>query len=615
METPLSLAAEFPQVSDAEWRLMVEKTLGGRDFDKVMTSKTAEDIALKALYSEASATVHPHTDTRVGPWIVECGYASGDNRQNNTAILRDLAGGASAISVRAAAGETSGAPVESVADFELMLKGVYLNMIHIGIEPGEAFKTCTDSFLSYAAQLGVKPSELSASLGTDPFSVLATTGRLASSFSESLASAAGTALIVADAWPRVRTFQASGVCLHNAGGTTSIELGVMLSSAVTYLRSMEVAGMSLADAARQIEFTVAADADLYMTIAKMRAARRLWATVLDACDVKAVKMELTAVTGATMYSQRDPWVNVLRQTMACFGAGVGGADRINIAPHTSRIDINDPFARRIARNVQIVLQEESHLSKVVDPAAGSWALENLTSDLVERAWAEFQSFEATGGAVEALRSGELHARLQAMRETTDSDIARRKKAITGVSEFPNIHEDPLEGEPVAVHYASHREAGETATPLGNYYLAAVFEAFRDRSDAYKKTHGNRPSIFMANMGRIADHTARATFAKNWFEAIGLEAKSFKGSLDADEMVEAWQDSKAPFAVLCGTDGLYHDHGIAMIEALLSAGCKSIWLAGKPDDSMLEAGLDGAIAFGGDLTESADRLWSVLEGQS
>ena len=328
---------------------------------------------------------------------------------------------------------------------------------------------------------------------------------------------------------------------------------------------------------RQISFRLAADDDQFMTIAKFRALRRLWARVAEVVgEPDAGAARVHAVTSMPMMAQRDPWVNMLRTTVAAFGAGVGGADTVLVQPFDAAIPGGLPgtaagFARRIARNTQLLLLEESHLGRVLDPAGGSWFVEDLTEQLAEQAWEHFQQIEAQGGFVEAAR---LRRRRRSPRFATGAtdDIAHRRTALTGVNEYPNLAEAPL----------PQRDSSST---VARY--AAGFEALRDRSDAYLEKTGSRPKVLLLPLGPLAEHNIRTTFAANLLASGGIEAVN-PGTVDAAGVAEAVSAAGGPsVAVICGTDARYGTEAAGVVEAARKAGVSHVLLAG-PEKAVADA---------------------------
>jgi methylmalonyl-CoA mutase len=301
-------------------------------------------------------------------------------------------------------------------------------------------------------------------------------------------------------------------------------------------------------------------------------------------------MRQHAVTSSAMLTKRDPWVNMLRTTLACFGAGIGGADAITVLPFDGAIGLPDAFSRRIARNTHAILIEESKLAGVIDPAGGSWYVENLTEELARVAWQEFTGIEREGGIESALDSGALAERLAATWAARSKRIATRADPITGVSEFANLAEKKVERVPVPSIVESHG-----GLPRVRY--AQEYEELRDRSDAYLAEHGERPQVFLATLGSLASHTGRAGFAANLFQAGGIEAINPGVT---EDVVKAFSDSGATFACLCGSDRSYGEQADEVATALTKAGAQAVLLAGKPTDAY--ADVTGFLYTGCDALE-------------
>jgi methylmalonyl-CoA mutase len=407
---------------------------------------------------------------------------------------------------------------------------------------------------------------------------------------------------------------------------------------------MTSAGLSIDAAAKQIAFQAAVDADMFLSIAKIRALRKVWARVAEACGVSVENRTapIAAVTAPRMMSKRDPWVNMLRTTVATFAAGVAGADAITVLPFSNAIGLPDELARRVARNTQVVLQEESSIARVIDPAGGAWMFEKLTDELAEKAWAFFQEIEKQGGMVKAVMSGFVASKIAATHAERTKNIAKRKDAVTGVSEFPNIGEALVEPVKATVPKGNETPAGTVnlaapasgamteslvkaakdganvaamtaplpqgdavaITPLPKVRLAEDFEALRDASDGFKAAYGKRPQIFLANVGTVAQFTGRATFAKNFFEAGGIEAVFGAGGTDIAAIVKDFKSTGASFAIVCSTDKVYDAHAAAVGKALKDAGAAVVYLAGKPsaelEPALKTAGFDEFIFMGCDV---------------
>jgi methylmalonyl-CoA mutase len=364
-----------------------------------------------------------------------------------------------------------------------------------------------------------------------------------------------------------------------------------------------------------IFFRLAVDADQFLSIAKLRALRLLWARIEEACGLAAKPAFVSAVTAWRMLTKRDPWVNLLRATVAAFSAGLGGADAVTVLPFTAALGLPDRFARRLARNTQLILIEEAHLAKVADPAAGAGAIGELTAQLCGAAWTLFQEIEAAGGAVPALAAGLIQRKVAAVRAAREAAVATRRDPLTGTSAFPDIAELPvvvLDVAPVAPAPAG--AAKVTIEALARIRLAEPYEHLRDASDRALAATGARPKIFLANLGTLADFTARASFAKNFFEAGGIEAVTNEGFAGRDAMAAAFRQSGATLACLCSSDKVYETQAIDAARALASAGAQHIYLAGRPgslEGGLKEAGVRNFIYAGCDVLQALHAAHGML----
>ncbi|MGK2868719.1 MAG: methylmalonyl-CoA mutase small subunit [Mycobacterium sp.] len=494
--------------------------------------------------------------------------------ETNGALLLALTEGTSALVLRVG-GDGSDGRVPT-ADLDGVLDGVYLDLVPVVLDAGADLVAAADALLPKVAGLDEdQRARLSLDLGADPLTA-PLSGRTAAGIDDVIAIATRAA-----GQAGVRTITVDGPALHNLGASASWELAGAVAAAVGYLRLLTASGLTTSDALGQISFRFAADDDQFMTIAKLRAARQLWARVAEvAGDKTAGAAVLHAVTSAPMMSRRDPWVNMLRTTLAAFGAGVGGADTVLVQPFDAAIPGGLPgtatsFTRRMARNTQLLLLEESHLGRVLDPSAGSWFVEGLTAQLADQAWTHFQDLEARGGFVEA--RDHLAQQIAQVRDKRADDIAHRRTALTGVNEFPNLAEKPL---PPTDHAAG----------IARY--AAGFEALRDRSDAYLAEHGERPQAVLLPLGPLAEHNIRTTFASNLLASGGIEAVN-PGTVDATGVAAAVGAHQV--VVICGTDARYGTEAEGVVEAARAAGARHIYLAGpekalgaatsRPDDHL------------------------------
>src|SRR3981189_3111377 len=374
--------------------------------------------------------------------------------------------------------------------------------------------------------------------------------------------------------------------------------------------------MGFAVAPAMIYARLAADADQFLTMAKFRALRLLWARIEDACRLTPKPLFITADTAWRMLTQRDPYVNMLRATIATFSAGLGGANAITVLPHSLALGLPDPFARRMARTTSLRRLEESNLAKASHPGASSGGIESLAQQLCETAWSLFQEIEKAGGVFASLEQSLIQRKVAATRAVREANIARRKEVLTGASEFPNLHEAQvavLEAKPVAL--VPYGEAKFKFDALPPVRLAAPFERLRDRSDQILKDTGARPKVFLANLGAPADFTARAAFAKSFFETGGIEAVDTEGFSDPAALSAAFKASGAMLACLCSSDRIYPHQAPAAAKALQAADAKHIYLAGRPGEqeaALRAAGVDDFIFAGGDALTTLQEAYRLVE---
>ena len=355
---------------------------------------------------------------------------------------------------------------------------------------------------------------------------------------------------------------------------------------------MAVSGLATAQSLRLLEFRLAATADQFVTIAKFRAARVLWNRVGELSEVPAADREqfVHAVTSLPMLTRYDPWVNLLRTTVAAFAAGVGGADAVTVLPFDTRLGIPDALGRRMARNISSLLVSESHVAAVADPAAGSYAVEMLTAELAEAGWSAFQRIEQAGGILAALADGALLQGFAATAAERQRRIATRAQPITGVSEFPNLPE-----------VLPTRRIAEQGALTASW--ATDFEQMRDRP-----TSG---MVFLATLGPVAAHAARAGFAANLFAAGGIATVTAGATSGVEDVVAAFVAAEATVACLAAPDATYAEIGAAVIAALRAAGARHVLLAGRPRGELAEL-VDDHVAVGDDVVEFLRRTRAQLE---
>ena len=445
MDEQLTLAAEFPATSEADWRKLVEAALKGASFDKKLVSQTYDGLRVEPLYPRA-VNARPVAGRAPGAaWAIMQRVDHPDPAAANAQALQDLENGANGLTlVFAGSLNANGYGLDAAPEtIARVLEGVDLDAgitIDFNLSPPTRVAVDHVAALVKARKLDAAAVDLRGSL--NPIGGFAAAGSSAKPWSELSKMLATAVRSFAAQGFRGPFVVADGRIIHNAGGSEAQELAFAISAAVDCLRALDAGGVPLDQARSMIYFRLAADADEFLTIAKFRAIRKLWTRVEEACGLAPKRTTVTAETAWRMLTKRDPDVNMLRSTIAVAAAGLGGADNIVALPHTLAVGLPDAFARRLARNTQLILLEESNLARVSDPAAGSGAIEDLTGKLCRAAWALFQTWDAAGGAWASLEQGLIQCEVAGIRAAHEKAIARRKDALTGATDYPNLQEAP-----------------------------------------------------------------------------------------------------------------------------------------------------------------------------
>ena len=477
----LPLAADFNAATREDWRKLVDGVLKGGPFEKLV-ARTYDGLSIQPIYERAhDAAVIPGRAAAT-PWQIMQRVDHPDAATANKQALHDLENGANGLAlVFAGASGAHGYGLEPTpAALARALDGIYLDAgIAIEFQIGLHARDMGKHFADLLAARKIAPGSVNVRFGFDPIGGSAVRGGNQGTW-DSTAKVFGEKITgLAKLGFRGPFAPAYGRVIHNAGGSEAQELAFVLASGVAYLRALEATGMALDDARHMIYARLSADADQFMTLAKFRALRRLWAGVEQGCGLTPAPLFVAAETAWRMLTQRDPYVNMLRATVATFAAGLGGANSVTVLPHTLALGLPDGLARRIARNTQLILLEESNLDKVSDPAAGSGGIEDLTTHLCEAAWTQFQEIERAGGVFAALEQNLIQKKVAAVKAARDANLARRKEVLTGASEFPNLRE----ATPPVLEAAAPPAAAQTMAisfdALAPIRLAAPFEALRE----------------------------------------------------------------------------------------------------------------------------------------
>jgi methylmalonyl-CoA mutase len=681
------LLGEFPGVSFESWRAQVDKDLKGADFDKRLLTRTPEGLTIQPLYTaeNAPAAASDAADLagfppyRRGPkpfgnygstWDLCAEQTAPDTQGAALDIAEDLNGGANSLWLRfdahtrtgdAARKLADGLPCDTLAVLDDALAKVSLDAINVTLDAG-ANVAVAALYLALAERKDLDPTRLAGSLGIDPLGALARDGSLPYDLARARALLSELSAFTARSYPQLRAATVDVEPYQLAGANAIQELSYALATGLEYLRWSLDAGLSLEQASGQIGFRVPVASDMFLELAKLRALRLCWAKIVAAHggSPSAQNTHVHAVSALGTKSRRDPWVNMLRTTTEAFAAMVGGADAVTTRGFDAALGRSDSFARRIARNAQVILNEEAHVTQVADAAGGSYYVETLTDQLARAAWAALQDIERQGGMAKALTSSAIAQAVEQSARTRLQSIAKRSAPLTGVSEFANLGEEPVFRAPlgeretseqplpsettqqavdalraaepgrrfVAAMYAARHGASlddiTLALAAGSSQLqqealpvrraAATFEALRDRVERHVASGKGAPQAFLCNLGAIPKHKARASFATGFLNSGGIAALDNDGFKDVQAAAEGFSAAGTSLVVVCGSDDQYPEWIPSLVPELRKRGATQVVVAGRPGDqqaSFEQAGVTGFIFMGTDVVATLQQLLDAI----
>ena len=687
---------EFTPPTDEEWKAACEALLKGAPFEKKMFTKTYEGITFDPMYTRKHTEdilpkgVMPGMGDYLRgvdaagyigkPWGIAQACDETLPAENNELLRHEHDKGAtiyhivldtaSRTGVDARQAETvgdTGTSVTTVEDMHVLLTGLDLAKFPLYVYAGTNAVPLLALVAAARRASGEDMAEVHGIVGADPIGALAADGKLPASLDahyDSLAAAARWATVNA---PHLRTVFVRSDVYSNGGANDVQEVASVLATATAYLRALCERGLTIDEAASQIAFAFSMGANFFLQIAKLRAVRPLWAQIVGAFggSAEAQKMRIHARPALFFKTIYDPYVNMLRNTTEIFSGVVGGIDSFESAPFDEPIRKGDEFSRRIARNVQIMLQEEFGLLQPIDPAGGSWAVETLTRQMKEKIWAEFQRIEKEGGIIAALRAGSLQESVAAVLAARFKNADLRRDRIVGNNMYPNMTETLLEtrAEDTAALKAQrtadidaylsdidvkHRDealaslrqahsvdnaveaalagatiaelmtavtegnGAETVTAIAPHRWSERFEALRQRTEEYKAEKNDNVKIFLANMGPIPQHKARADFTTGFLQVGAFEVLGNDGFKTVEEAADAARASGADAVVICSTDATYPEIVPALAPKLHEVLPKArVFLAGAAPKDLLEtykeAGIDEYISVRANCYEILESL--------
>ncbi len=585
-EQKLNLLADFPAISTQEWKDKIIADLKGADFDKKLVWRTPEGFNVMPFYRQEDIEGLQTKDSAPGKfpyvrgtklhnnWLVRQDIDAKDAAKANAKALDVLNKGVNSLGFKLNKAELSAAYIQT------LLEGIYPECVELN------FTVCVSKSVElinlladYFKAKGYDLNKVYGSINCDPINRMLKKGKQlrASTVAEIIKNVYEAGKLL----PNYTVVAVNSLSLTNAGAYCSQELAYAMAWGSQYMQMLTDAGVDANEAAAAIKFNFGVGGNYFMEIAKFRAARWLWAEILKAfgCAEENAKIKMHAETSTFNLTVFDAHVNMLRTQTEAMSATLGGVDSLTVSPFDVTYKESDDFSERIARNQQLLLLEESHFNKVVDPAAGSYYLENLTAQLAEQAWKIFLEVEDNGGFFKAVENGTVQAAMQATSEKRLKDVASRKEILLGTNQFPNFNEvaaskiEKQQGEK-ACKCGCSVETGLQTLPTTRE--AEQFECLRLQTEAAAK----QPKAFMLTIGNLAMRLARAQFSCNFFACAGYKVIDNLGFETVEDGVKEARKQGADIIVLCSSDDEYAELA-PKAKAAIADGNEILVVAGAP----------------------------------
>lgn len=636
---------EFPAPTYEEWKSVTEKSLKGASFERLLT-KTYEGITLQPMYQKEVLENLPHIDSlpgffpfhrgttsvrnKVEPWLVNQEIAYQNSKTANEALQNDLENGQTGAHLvlndaTIEAKGKKGIVVQDIADLNILFENINLERFPVYVHASAISLPFLATFAAYLKEKKVFLGDVKGTVGADPLGTLVSEGSLPYSLTSIYDALAKTTDWAVHHIPKLSTILVQGQPYHNGGGSAVEELAFSLATAVEYVENMLKRGLAIHEVACRMTFSFSIGSNVFIEIAKFRAARMLWANIVKAFggNDKAQRMTIHAETSKWNKTIYDPHVNILRGAIEAFAGAVGGVDSMHVAPFDELNRMPSDFSRRVARNTQIILQEEAHLGKVNDPAGGSWYVEALTDEIAKKAWELFQQVEEKGGMFAALQAGFPQEKIAETVAKRDKNVKLRKDVFVGTNKYANPFEKASQAE--NEQQREQIEQKQSKQPVQSFILteknliddvikaacdgttiadirhalqlekspttiesiprkrgAEPFEQLRLAMERHIEKTGEREKVFLANVGPIAEYKPRADFASGFFEVGGFEVISNNGFATVEETAAAANESGAGTIVICSKDETYPEAVPAMLEKLTSPNT-AVYVAGSVSD--------------------------------
>ena len=617
-KTKKPLLSEFPGISTEQWMEKITADLKGADFEKKLVWRTNEGFNVRPFYRSEDLGEVKYLDSLPG----EFPYVRGTKKDNDWYVRQDIkavdteAANKKALDVLTkgitSLGFTFCSKVEDFdTEIEKVLKDIVLDAVEINFTTSHGSKKLLDAFVAYLKKSNCDLSKVKGSVNFDTLGCLTTTGNSCKTDDELFVHAkevveAGVSL------PGFKTICVNAKLFNNAGSSIVQELAFALSMGNEYMARLVEKGVSADDAAAAIKFNFGVGGNYFMEIAKLRAARMLWATIVKSynpANLESTKMAIHCETSQWNKTVYDPYVNMLRTQTEAMSATLGGADSLTVQPFDTIYKESDVFSERIARNQQLLLKEESHFDKITDPSAGSYYIENLTNSIADQAWALFVEAEDKGGYLAALKEGFIQAKVKESADKRKKAIATRRENLLGTNQFPNFTEtvaDAISPDPDKKGRCAC-QGDIVVEPIVRFRGAEEFEALRLATEKAEKT----PKVFMLTYGNLAMRLARSQFSCNFFACAGYEVIDNNGFATVEEGVEAAKAAGADIIVLCSSDDEYTEAAPAAYKAINNEAIFVVAGAPKCADELKEQGISNFINVRSNVLETLQGFSSQL----
>lgn len=609
---------EFPPISSSEWKEKINADLKGADFEKKLVWKTEEGLKVQPYYRQEdleklSVNTAPGAfpfvrgnEAEYNNWQIIQQINSPSLENANKRAVQAVERGAEGLSFRID-------QVNNAEDLAFLLKNIDLTETDLHFHSANTYSILADLLRKEFERQNIDAGKVSGSFNFDSFGYYLLNGDFYNSHDDNMNELVCLLDLMKKDLPNFRLININGQHFANAGAHAAQELAFSLASAVEYISQLTEKGCEVENILPRMRMSLSMGPSYFMEIAKFRAVRLLWANISKQYTQKAELQKIRVHGVSSLYNKTvyDLYNNMLRNTTEAMSAAIGGVDEITVLPHDFVLGGESEFGDRIARNVQLLLKEESHFDKVADPSAGSYYIENLTKMLAEEAWAEFLKVEEQGGFLKAMTDGFIKSEIENTRTQREKLISSRRKVYVGINNYPNLTEE----FPADQVYPQRKNIGGNALQM--HRGAESFEDIRYRCDAYAKAGNKRPVALMLQFGHPSMRNARAMFSSNFIGVGGYKIESLICENPAG-VSKLMQDIKPDLVVLCSSDEEYLETGMQYLEAVKAVGgYRAILIAGSPgenEEKFRAAGIDDFIHMRSNALEMIQKFHQILSIQ-